>query len=238
MNSLAHAFEGLCDVGTMPDCITIYKNGTTTVLMKQMTKNGEGVSYVGTPSYKDRSGKDKSGGHPLVICPEGKIEGTYALNVIINGGWVRGVSNDPGEESRKKMRLSLKNDLITAAVMANHGIQSEETSLEAAIKSETGFSVVKKQMSQQDRQLIGALGFKFHLIELLDRRGWGLNISPHALIAKVNKYCELVEGDWTEEATKIATTSAMSWATTEYLRSSGYTLRKVKRRVKRVAGNG
>ncbi len=238
MNSMAQVFSGLCEENSMPDCITIILNGTTTVLMKQKAEEGEGMFYVGTPSFRGQNGKIKRGEHPLVVSPDGNIEGTYALNVIINGGWIRGVSKDPGEDARKELRRSITNNVITAAVMANHGLDKEETSLETAIKSETGFDVVKKKMSREERQLIGALGFKFHLIELLDRRGWGLNITPEALISRVNKYCEVAEGSWTEEATKIATTSAMSWAATEYLRNCGYTLRKVRRRTRRSANNG
>lgn len=228
MSTMAHVFNNLCSDESMPDCITIHKNGTKTVLMKNTYENGE-VYYTGTPSFKDRNGRQRVGEHSLVLSADGRIEGTYALNSIVVGGWIAKVSKDPGEEERQKIRELLQSTLVTYAVLAQQGKDSDETSLEEAIRQETGYDVVRKEMGEEDLALMAAMEFKSHLVELLQRRGWSLNIVPRNLVKKLGGYCDVVKGDWTSEASKIATTSALPYSTTACLKSLGLTLKKVKR---------
>ena len=228
MSTMAHVFNNLCSDESMPDCITIHRNGTKTVLMKNTYENGE-VYYTGTPSFQDRNGRTRTGDHSLVLSADGRIEGTYALNSIAVGGWIAKVSKDPGREERQKIVELLQSTLVTYAVLAQQGKDADETSLEDAIRQETGFDVVKKSMTDEDLSLMAAMGFKSHLVELLQRRGWSLNITPRNLVRQLGSYCDVVKGTWTSEASKIATTSALSYSTTACLKSLGLTLRKVKR---------
>ncbi len=227
MSTMAHVFNNLCSDESMPDCITFHKNGTTTVLMKNRTDGGE-VYYTGTPSFKDKNGRTRHGEHPLVLSADGRIEGTYALNSIVVGGWMSW-SKDPGDEERQKIREILQSTLVTYAVLTQQGTESNETSLEDAIRSETGFDVIKKPMTDEDKLLMAAMEFKNHMVDLLERRGWSLNITPRHLVRRLGSYCELVQGSWTDEARKIATTSALPYSTVSCLKTLGLTLRKVKR---------
>lgn len=227
-----HIFQGLCSDENTPETISIFKNGTTTILMKNVSEGGA-VSYIGTPRFKDKHGHVKVGEHSLVMSADGRIEGTYALNSIAVGGWIPKVSKDPGEEERSKVRDHLQSTLITCAVLAKQGKDSAATPLEEAIRVETGFDVIKKPMGHEDRALLAAYGMRNHLIEILERREWSLNVTPRSLVRKLSGYCEVVKGDWTEEASKIATTGAISYSIVACLQGLGYTMRKIKRGSKR-----
>jgi len=84
-------------------------------------------------------------------------------------------------------------------------------------------------MTDEDKLLMAAMEFKNHMVDLLERRGWSLNITPRHLVRRLGSYCELVQGSWTDEARKIATTSALPYSTVSCLKTLGLTLRKVKR---------
>lgn len=229
---LKNLLQGMCSDENTPDTISVYMNGTTTVLMKMVAEDGS-VSYVGTPAFQDRSGKKKVGEHSLVMSADGHIEGTYALNSIAVGGWVPKVSKDPGQEARTKIMEHLQSTLITCAVLSRQGKDSEATPLEEAIRIETGFDVIKKPMSEDELEVVAAYGLRNHLIEILVRRGWSLNITPRHLVRKLSGYCEIVKGPWDSEASKIATTGAISFSTVKTLKSLGYTIRKLRRASRR-----
>ena len=224
MTQLQTLFRGLCSDESMPPTLTFIKNGVETVLMKMENEDG-GIFYVGTPKYQTKSGRIKISEHALVLTPDCRVEGTYALNSIIVGGW-KGTSKDPGFAERAKLRDELISTLITAAILVRQGTEIKDTPLIKAVEKESGFPVIECPGTPEQIELMAAFGVRNHIAQILESKGWSLEIYPEDMIRKIRGYCEVVRGKWSAEANSIATTSALPYARVQVLKSMGYTLRK------------
>ena len=233
MNSIANLLSGLCPEGELPETISIYENGTRSILML-MNDDAEGAYYCGTPVWKDRNGKEVRGRHPLTLTRDGQIHGTFALNVILNGGWEPGKSKVPTEDERHALRVKMQSALVTTLALFKIGQSEVETKLEEAIEAETGLKVVKEKMTSYERSMVAHL--PYHLIELLSRKGWKLEVKAEDLVRRLGRYCDVVKGPWSREADTIAITGGMRDGQIMTLREGGYTLRNKKRsRSRRLA---
>ena len=224
MSQLQTLFKGLCSDESMPETLTFIKNGVRTVLIKTEDIEG-GARYVGTPSFKGRNGKMRLSEHALVLTSDCRVEGTYALNSIAVGGWNSG-SKDPGYEVRNKLKEELVSTLITAAILVRQGENVTDTPLIKAVETEAGYPVIESPMTSEQRDLMAAAGVRNHIAELLDTKGWSLEIYPKDLAKKLGGYCEVQSGVWGSEAAAIATTAALDYKTVSTLKSLGYTLKK------------
>lgn len=222
---LQSLFQGLCADESMPVTLTFIKNGVETVLMRM--DNGEGgVFYVGTPRVTAGNGKPRIEEHALVLTPDLRVEGTYALNSIAVGGWKRGSSKDPGFEARAAIKDELISTLITAAILVKQGQEIRDIPLIKAIERETGFEVTESPSTPEQIDLMSAVGIRNHIAQILEDKGWSLIIYPQDLAKRLRRYCEVVSGEWDAEARSISTTAALPYGTVKTLKSLGYTLRK------------
>ena len=237
MTTMARLLRGLCSDESLPNHITFISNGTKTVLMKTLNEDDEPI-YVGSPTYKSK-GKWRTLPYSLVICPTKdknnllEIDGRNALNCIAQGGW-NPSSKRPTESDRNEIRSELTTTLVLyCAEFASKGEQPGKESIVTAIEEETGYSVVKEAPTDDDLDNMAAAGIKGHIVDYLVRSNWKLNISTESLMRRIENYAEVVKGDWTPEASNIATTSGTNFSVVSILRKRGYTLRKRTRRNKK-----
>tara|TARA_B100000886_G_scaffold263633_1_gene188203 strand:- start:10 stop:771 length:762 start_codon:yes stop_codon:yes gene_type:complete len=239
MTTMARLLRGLCSDESMPQCIEFYHNGTSTVLMKTESEEGETI-YVGTPTYKWQ-GKNRTLPYSLVVSPSQDrnslvlIDGRAALNCIAQGGWSP-EKKRPSEQDRMKVRDALTTVIVFyCADIAKEGVSKKDDTIIEAIKRETGYEVLKDNPTDDDLENMAAMGVKAHIVDYLVRNKWKLNITTESLLQRIRNYGEVVKGEWTSEASNIATTSGTPFSVVSILRRRGYTIRKKAR--KKVQGN-